>query len=496
MGVTTGCGASEHNGGGGGASTGKHTGMELDHGPHVSFLPSGGAPMLMKSEGTTADQRAASAIAMLSSPSLPQQKCGMDTLCRMMSDTFEPPIDKVTQPATMQRILSYLTGTDADLQLYATWCITNIAAIGSHEQTQSIMLAAPYLIAFLSCPNAALQEQASWALGNIAGDSITFRNTIRANGAILPLVSLLKSKVPSVVHTAAFALSNLAKGPVPKIGDFFSAGIAPLLVSCFSSSDSSVLIEIAWLSTYMVASEETYANQLLEAGFFPVLVNTFVNAALDELIIPCLRILGNYICQQTNGDDFTKALVSDPRMIDTFKRLITSTNTNTVLKECAWVISNVAGGLEEYSDTLIREGFLPPMVEVLATANFDARKEMSYAIANLCREKHVELVVAAGAISPMCELLESSAHDNEVPDVIMFFLDQVMHFHPQGTTLVEEAGGISALETLHFHKNPELHRKASALIDKYFTEEEPENPFEDDEDTSTPYPAWRLTEKS
>lgn len=29
-------------------------------------------------------------------------------------------------------------------------------------------------------------------------------------------------------------------------------------------------------------------------------------------------------------------------------------------------------------------------------------------------------------------------------------------------------GGIAALETLQFHENPELYRRASAIIDKYF----------------------------
>ena len=70
-------------------------------------------------------------------------------------------------------------------------CLTNIASSWSRH-TEKILGATPQLITCLSAPNPALQEQALWALGNIAGDSADFRAMLHANGALLPIFRLLQ----------------------------------------------------------------------------------------------------------------------------------------------------------------------------------------------------------------------------------------------------------------------------------------------------------------
>lgn len=84
-------------------------------------------------------------------------------------------------------------------------CLTNIASSYSRH-TRTIVGAAPQLISFLSAPNPALQEQALWALGNIAGDSDDFRRMLRANGALLPMFRLLQNPPVRVL----FAYLSLA----------------------------------------------------------------------------------------------------------------------------------------------------------------------------------------------------------------------------------------------------------------------------------------------
>ena len=60
-------------------------------------------------------------------------------------------------------------------------CFTNIAT-GSHEQTRQVIPAAPALVQLLSAAGSAessmLQEQAAYAIGNIAGDSAEFRQLL------------------------------------------------------------------------------------------------------------------------------------------------------------------------------------------------------------------------------------------------------------------------------------------------------------------------------
>lgn len=57
----------------------------------------------------------------------------------------------------LQCLVGVLTGADADLQLEAAWCVTNISA-GTHEHALAIVKsAAPYLVTYLSSSSPQLQ---------------------------------------------------------------------------------------------------------------------------------------------------------------------------------------------------------------------------------------------------------------------------------------------------------------------------------------------------
>jgi importin subunit alpha-6/7 len=118
----------------------------------------------------------------------------------------------------------------------------------------------------------ALQDQAAWAIGNIAAEGSEYRDLLRANGVLIPLIRLLDKKVLSfgatrtltkfavfnlhsiftldhttsftsyytfllifvqdvnLIQTVCFALSNLARGPDPKLDEFFKTGIDKILL--------------------------------------------------------------------------------------------------------------------------------------------------------------------------------------------------------------------------------------------------------------------------
>ena len=116
------------------------------------------------------------------------------------------------------------------------WCLTNIAC-GSHEQAGSILPLIPQLtkilgdsllVGVVTSSNELLFEQVCWTLGNIAGDCDIYRQTTLQFGAMQPLVQFFlgsilnvtkalqgdvtKSVVSSSATTAAWALSNFARG--------------------------------------------------------------------------------------------------------------------------------------------------------------------------------------------------------------------------------------------------------------------------------------------
>lgn len=62
---------------------------------------------------------------------------------------------------SLSTLVGHLTGSDAELQLQAAWCLTNMAA-GTDDQAQAVLNAAgAYLVTYLTSGNIPLQVEES-----------------------------------------------------------------------------------------------------------------------------------------------------------------------------------------------------------------------------------------------------------------------------------------------------------------------------------------------
>lgn len=110
---------------------------------------------------------------------------------------------------SLRALVGHLTGNNAQLQLEAAWCITNLAT-GVHDDTMKVLKAsAAYLITYLTGQNVQLQDQCAWALGNFSGDSQECRDILRAQGIIVPMVDLLKVFVSTVYLSTVMGFFRL-----------------------------------------------------------------------------------------------------------------------------------------------------------------------------------------------------------------------------------------------------------------------------------------------
>ena len=94
----------------------------------------------------------------------------------------------------LEALVRYLTGNDAELQIEAAWCLTNLAGATQQHASRILKATGAYLITYLKGQNVQLVDLCAWTLGNLAGDSEECRRMLRDQGAVDPLLNLLKVK--------------------------------------------------------------------------------------------------------------------------------------------------------------------------------------------------------------------------------------------------------------------------------------------------------------
>ncbi len=71
----------------------------------------------------------------------------------------------------------------------------------------------PIFLELLSSADPLLREDATWALGNIAGDGIAMRDLVLSLGSLSAVIQLLLNEdVEKVISKGSFLLYNLIRG--------------------------------------------------------------------------------------------------------------------------------------------------------------------------------------------------------------------------------------------------------------------------------------------
>ncbi|RAL45221.1 hypothetical protein DM860_014631 [Cuscuta australis] len=409
-------------------------------------------------------------------------------LRRLLSRSAYPPVEAALEAGAIPLLVECLSFGSPDEQLLeAAWCLTNIAA-GRAEETKALLPALPWLIAHLGEKSSlTVAEQCAWALGNVAGEGEEFRSTLLSQGALLPLARMMFPNKGSTVTTAAWALSNLIKGPDPKAATELIRidGVLDAILRHLKKADVELATEVAWVVVYLSALSDSAASTLARSDLFQILIERLNGTNSLQLLIPVLRTLGNLVAGDTVVSNVF--LVAGTEITDAFIQAqvkCLKSEHRILRKEAAWVLSNLAAGSQEHKKLIHSSDALPVLLHLLSTATFDIKKEVAYVLGNLCVAppsegsrtpelilEHLVSLVGRGCLSGFLDLVRSV--DVEAARLGLQFLELVLRGTPdgEGPKIVEKEDGIDALERYQFHENEELRGMANELLDKYYGDE-------------------------
>lgn len=242
------------------------------------------------------------------------------------------------------------------------WCLTNVAS-GTSDHTQSIVVKGGIekLISLIDSNVQEIQEQAIWAVGNVAGDSLKVRDRVidkRGLEKILKVFSTAERN--TLIKHCAWALSNFCRSKPPPKYEYLKPAIDLLIRAIYKlDGDYEFLVDACWVLSYLTEHHKKSVKKLLDTNILPKILS-FLNYPVLYIQLPILRIVGNIV----TGNAAQTQMVVDAGVLQYLKKTLLH-EKRSIRRETCWIISNIAAGTQQQIEAVIVSDFIPLLEGVI-----------------------------------------------------------------------------------------------------------------------------------
>jgi hypothetical protein len=361
-----------------------------------------------------------------------------------------------------------------EMQYEAAWCITNIAT-GTREQVQCLVEKGVIqrLVVLMKNENEKLKNQAIWALGNISGECIEYRDASIAFGIVPSLVeALANTKNAEILKNGSWALLNTIRGkPVPDY-EKIKCTIPIFCKLILEHNDEDIVTDSCWGLTTISENSPNKAEIFMNNNILPKLVQLLGSTHIPT-VFHALRCIGTVLVEK---EEVTQ-LAINAGVVPALAHLINIEKVS-MRKEAAWAISNITAGSAAQLQTVINSGLISKLVSLAINDNFEVRRESIWCLSNAttsCNAEQLKVLVESGVVEALCGILVSN--DARTIAISLEGLETTLkkaktliseRYAEEIAMRIEKCNGLTKLENLQTHSNTHIYHKAVQIIEEYF----------------------------
>ena len=222
--------------------------------------------------------------------------------------------------------------------------------------------------------------QCTWIIGNIAAESMEFRDVCLEQDAANRIVAFIKKhscENQRLYKIAIWALNRLVDfKPAPfwnQISD-----VLPAFISQLEKEAPKGVIKCSMWGIYYISN--SFLLNVYESGCTPLIIK-YLKGTNVKVTLPALKILGNMIA--SSRDNLTDEVLKNDDFLQRLFELCTDSN-NSIKVYAGWILSNIAAGSsDQIAKLLEKPKYFETLGDYLNNTDPKLKFQASCAVANL-----------------------------------------------------------------------------------------------------------------